>query len=135
MDESAPIMRHRQGGSAKDYQAISPSVSAAQTTGAQGRAPGEPGARAGGDTGEGDRETQRERRDSREHREDHDAHAAGRAAANTERKEASRWAKALDKYGSVTLENKGSVARDHLALGMSMSVPSFSTIHYPLSIP
>lgn len=94
-DESAPIMRSARNG--KDYNAISPRLSV-RATGADSRT-----------FLEGIQGNQRGQ----------EQQLAEQAAADVERKEETWWAAFWDKYGSVELENKGSVARDHLALGKS----------------
>ena len=106
-DESAPIIRHPKDGVQRDYQSISPSISA------RGAGSGNAdGTLQDGATG-GDAVQRAETQTS--------SASAEREAANVERKEGGRWRAFLEKYGSVELENKGSVARDHLALGAFIS--------------
>jgi len=109
-DESVPIILHAQGNT-KDYNSISPSLLAQTTTGDNSRSG------AAGRARERQRETNREE--------------AERRAAEQERNESGRWRVWVEKYGSVELENKGSVARDHLALGTltTQTIVAVSSFH------
>ena len=109
-DESAPIIQHQRG-AGKDYQSISPSILARQ-------APGPADTSRDSDSGEEERQNGSREEPQQQQQRNESANGAARAAARTERREGRGWSKALEKYGSVELENKGSVARDHLALGM-----------------
>jgi len=73
-------------GGGQDYQSISPRIRAKTSNSNNG--------------------TQRERQERE----------AEQAAVAAEAKEGKWWKTVIEKYGSVELENKGSVARDHLAL-------------------
>ena len=109
-DETVPIISHEHG-NRKDYQSISPSITArvgSSNNGAVVESIGQARAR--------EREQRR---------------GAQQAAVEAEAREHRWWRKVVEKYGSVELENKGAVARDHLALGRALFLISSISIFRP----
>jgi hypothetical protein len=101
--ESTPIASADQGKA--DYASISPAQSRDVVQSSSSRGNGA-ATQDGTAAGAVESRTPQQRKESLELR-----------ASSTEGSEAGWWSSFWEKWGSVELENKGSVARDHLALG------------------
>ena len=120
-DEITPIISRERGG-AKAYDATAasnPSLGAIGRTSSQGSA------------GSG----ARRRADRNKKRASKGSGSGNGGVSGEEEEEGGFWARLAEKFGSVELDNKGSVARDHLALGMLFSLYLDNKIMHTFSDP
>lgn len=139
-NETSPMIQSSKPSSLRDYNTLSPDMRArdntkrhsSQSPATESAGGAEPESISGSQLQSAPREHKKSYsehsasgvrgRRERETR-NNEARTAESAAAETTQREKGWWASFWERYGSIELENKGSVARDHLALGVFYLFP------------